>query len=602
MESEYAGDNGVIFSGEISIPSIILSPSTLYLNLRQGENSYNELEITNTLKYDLDLSIDKIIWEETPIIVQPNSDYDNSTQDQFSYSYNYYSFNISQEQMDNYLKSIININDYSIYRVGAYVFDAEGMFVDYVYNYDNQLTAYHQIPNSAVPGIWTMVLFAEGFNIKEAPIDLRLFSLESIEWNWTEVSEPSNFFKGKDKATINISVPNDYPTGENIAFLSLVGAWWKGTSTSREFYKPLSVTYPVFMDISEAECQSDSDCDNNIYCDGSEKCIAGVCIDASPIICDDNIECTNNICDETSDSCSFLPDNSNCEENFFCNPLIGCQINEVLILDYPKDGAVYNERSFVLSANIDKDVDWFYEIKSKRSKLKKICNEVDICEKKLRFNEGLNELLINTKDTLGDYEEKIISFRVDSKSPSISKTEPRRNSFTNGSGFYIKVKEDNLKNITITFNPKIGLDLNKCTESRGYYECYIDLNLTSYNDQEIDYYFGVEDIAGNKDESKPTSIKVDTASPVLSNPDSFWARGEGRYSNYIYFDMSINEKNFDEVVLSYDYRGRTKEKRLCSRLKYGKCEYKFRLNDAYSNYELIIRDDAGNVDSREINL
>ncbi len=231
------------------------------------------------------------------------------------------------------------------------------------------------------------------------------------------------------------------------------------------------------------------------------------------------------------------------------------------------------------------------------------CDEYGFLRTKTKIlKEGENNLTIKATDSFGNYDEKNISLFIDSKSPIISKTEPRRNSFTNGSDFYIKVKEDNLKNITITFNPTIALDLNKCTESRGYYECYIDLDLTSYNDQEINYYFGVEDIAGNKDESKPTLIKVDTNPPNLTNPDSFWIRGEGRYSNYVYFDMSIDEKNFDEAVLTYDYRGKTQEKRLCSRLRDGRCEYKFRLNDAYSNYELIIRDEAGNVDSREINF
>ena len=119
------------------------------------------------------------------------------------------------------------------------------------------------------------------------------------------------------------------------------------------------------------------------------------------------------------------------------------------------------------------------------------------------------------------------------------------------------------------------------------------MNLSSYNSP-INYYFSAEDIAGNKDSSKPILVKVDTTSPVLNNPDSFWTRGTGRYSNDIYFNMSITETNFDEAVLNYDYNGRTREKRLCSKLKEGKCVYKFRLNNAYSNFKLIITDEAGN--------
>ncbi len=600
VESEYAGENGIIFSGEISIPSIILDPSILDLNLRQGENSLNELEITNTLNFDLDLSIDRIIWEEAEINVLPNSNNDNSTQDQFSYSYNYYSFNISQEQIDNYLKSKILIDDNSIYKVGTYIFDAEGGFVDYVYNYDNELTTYHQIPNSAVPGLWTMVLFAEGFDIGETPIDLRLFSLNDVEWNWTEVTEPSSFFKGKDKAIINITVPNDYPSGESIAFLSLVEGWWKGDSSYREFYKPLSLSYPIFMDISEAECHSDIDCDNNFYCDGIEKCIQGICVNGDSIVCNDSVVCTNDFCDEISDSCQFLPDDSNCEESFFCDPLDDCQINEVIIIDYPEDGGVYSERSFVLSANIDKDVDWFYEIKGRRSRLKKICNKISICEKKIRFNEGLNELSINTKDHLGDYEQKLISFIIDSKSPRISRTEPQRG-FSDGN-FKVEFREDNPEKLILFYGNSIMnkfVDLKRdCDEGRRSFECSVKVNLSDFDGKELKYWFELEDIAGNKDISREQYISIDMTPPLLNNPDSFWKRGTGRYDNYLFFNISIIENNFDEVILSYEYerRGRIykRERRLCSRLRDGICEKRFRIRDSYSDLKIIIRDEAGN--------
>jgi len=75
-----------------------------------------------------------------------------------------------------------------------------------------------------------------------------------------------------------------------------------------------------------------------------------------------------------------------------------------------------------------------------------------------------------------------------------------------------------------------------------------------------------------------------------------------RYSKYIYFNISIIEENFDEAVLSYDYLGRTKEKRLCSRLRDGGCEKRFTMREGYTNLKLIIRDDAGNEFEKELDL
>jgi len=105
--------------------------------------------------------------------------------------------------------------------------------------------------------------------------------------------------------------------------------------------------------------------------------------------------------------------------------------------------------------------------------------------------------------------------------------------------------------------------INSCSESRGKNSCDVWVNLTDFDNQEIEYWFELEDVAGNKDESRKREVDVDMTFPVLNNPDDFWEMGIGRYEDYVYFDMSITEKNFDKVILSYDYRGKTKEKRLC---------------------------------------
>lgn len=273
----------------------------------------------------------------------------------------------------------------------------------------------------------------------------------------------------------------------------------------------------------------------------------------------------------------------------------------------PIDNSIYDSGRIVFNLTALEGVDsisyidWNDRI-PREIKLCRNCDEYGNLKRKIKtFRDGEHNLSFMSNK--GDKTKNInISFFIDSRKPRISKTEPRRNSFTNGSGFYIRVNEENIKNIIINFSSLKELDLESCIESRGYTECYIDLNLTDYEGQTIDYFFNVEDIAGNTDESRPTSVKVDTILPNLTNPDSFWARGEGRYLDYIYFNLNIEELNFDKVVLTYDYRGRTIERRLCSNLRYGKCTYKFRLNNAYNNFQLKIQDKAGNSIQRELNF
>ena len=68
------------------------------------------------------------------------------------------------------------------------------------------------------------------------------------------------------------------------------------------------------------ECGQDSDCDDNLFCNGTETCLNNVCQAGTSPICDDSIACTTDACDEDTDSCEFIPNNN------FCLPLpYSCQ-------------------------------------------------------------------------------------------------------------------------------------------------------------------------------------------------------------------------------------------------------------------------------------
>jgi hypothetical protein len=179
--------------------------------------------------------------------------------------------------------------------------------------------------------------------------------------------------------------------------------------------------------------------------------------------------------------------------------------------------------------------------------------------------------------------------------------------FANGM-FYVEFDEENPEEVWLNYgNELTGLknvlvDLSRCTIER-YYECEVDVNLSDYDGEEIEYWFNMTDRVGSYDESRAETLDVDITSPKILNEDFYW-RGEGRYEDYLYFDIDIEEDNFDEAVLSYEYerRGRLyeREKRLCNRLRDGRCEDRERVSEDYNNLKLIIRDEAGNEVVRNI--
>jgi len=249
VESEYVMVEGIMFSGDVTIPSIIFDPDYIWLTLEQGEEITQIINVTNTLNFDLDFSVEKAIWQETPITIAPNSAMDNNSLGPFIYSYRYYNFYMSPENIggNKYLKSVISLDERSlVYRIGAYIFDGDGSFVDFVYNlYDSDLLAYHSIPPSATPGNWTIIIFVDGFYSKEYPFNLNLWLLDNTKWDWAQVIEPPSFFQGTESMSLDINVPQNISIGQKMAALYLSGGWWEGDPGYRTLHRTISAPYPV---------------------------------------------------------------------------------------------------------------------------------------------------------------------------------------------------------------------------------------------------------------------------------------------------------------------------------------------------------------------
>ena len=222
------------------------------------------------------------------------------------------------------------------------------------------------------------------------------------------------------------------------------------------------------------------------------------------------------------------------------------------------------------------------------------CNEYGNKTKKTKtLNEGNNNLTIRATDSFGTVKEENISLFIDSKLPKILRTLPRRNSVTNGTGFYVKYTEDNLKEVLVSWNPTILLA--SCTESGINKECYVDIDLSAFDGQEIEYYFNVSDDIRSTI-SKKTTVLVDTTKPVLNVT---LPEDGSEVNRSVKLDIQISE----DVILEYSDNS-APFRRLCSNCdEYGHSSTKTK-TFTIGNHDLRIRatDKAGQTDTEEVSF
>jgi subtilisin family serine protease len=78
-------------------------------------------------------------------------------------------------------------------------------------------------------------------------------------------------------------------------------------------------------------CSSDAQCNDNLYCNGTETCVQGSCQPGTAPSCNDNVSCTVDSCNEANDNCSYAANDAACSDGLFCtggevcNVTTGCQ-------------------------------------------------------------------------------------------------------------------------------------------------------------------------------------------------------------------------------------------------------------------------------------
>jgi len=281
-----------------------------------------------------------------------------------------------------------------------------------------------------------------------------------------------------------------------------------------------------------------------------------------------------------------------------------------LIVNSPDNGDNYDSRKVLFDLACDGEICDFYYLDNinGRGRWKKLANNKGSYYKKISFKDGFNSVTIKAVDMNNNPVNVTREFRVDSKEPRIKKTYPKKKKFASGL-FEVQFSEVNPERLELVLaevplsRGDVGDELerflldieNDCELVKKKYYCDIDVALDSYNGEDIEYYFVLEDIVGNVARSKKVMVSVDTEDPVILNLEDFWMRGEGRYERYVYFNISIDEENFDEAVYFYvDNRGRLRDKRLCSRLRDNVCTVKKSFRSGETLLNVTIFDDAGN--------
>ncbi len=225
-------------------------------------------------------------------------------------------------------------------------------------------------------------------------------------------------------------------------------------------------------------------------------------------------------------------------------------------------------------------------------RLRNLCKECNSSgfykEKEITFREGENILGIRATDFFGAVNEENVTFFIDSKLPKIARTEPTRNSFTNGSNFYIKYTESNVAELLLSLNSTLNLT-SQCNVGGKNQECFFNVNLSAYDGIEVSYQFNMTDVAGNKGNSKLTPVKVDTTDPVVN---LFNYTIDGKRVEFI---VNVDEINFEEINYIDSSDNNPREKRLCSSLKNNSCKKKVSFSSGNHSIDIIVRDKAGNT-------
>ncbi len=130
-------------------------------------------------------------------------------------------------------------------------------------------------------------------------VDMPPWQAGATAYALTAVDGAFNTSQEEVQATIDTS---ELSNGRHIIFV-------RGKDAA-DVWGPISA---AFIDVENTACQSDLECDDGNYCNGSESCeTTGACSNGP-------VACTGSICDEENDRCVNCLSDNDCSDGVFCN-------------------------------------------------------------------------------------------------------------------------------------------------------------------------------------------------------------------------------------------------------------------------------------------
>ena len=290
-----------------------------------------------------------------------------------------------------------------------------------------------------------------------------------------------------------------------------------------------------------------------------------------------------------------------------CNKQGGCSIlgaestvdseAPLLVVTSPVYNSVYGSRRIDFDISANEPFTFYWKSNSITGNIwRRVAAGLKSYKIGLNFYEGFNDITIKAMDRSGNSVEQVIQFYIDSKKPTIKKTFPSRG-FSSGI-FSVQFAEASPKSVILHYgNDGVGMrtasvNLSSCISLKGLYNCNVSVNVNDYNNQNLKYWFVVNDIGNHSVVSKILVLSVDTIDPVILNPNTMIKVNKTN----LYFNLNISEKNFAGAYYKIISDPRAMWKTICTRLQGGLCVKKATFSKK-GNYDVDIKvvDSAGNM-------
>jgi len=184
------------------------------------------------------------------------------------------------------------------------------------------------------------------------------------------------------------------------------------------------------------------------------------------------------------------------------------QFGTVINVNSPLQDGNYDERRVLVDIDVSEMVDEL-QYSDDGEKYSRLCRDCDSVSKLIPFRDGATSLIIKAIKE-NEQAEKTVEFNVDTQLPRIIETEP---SDIAGGEFKVRYNENDLRNVEWYYDGNM-VELNNCESGRNK-ECSVNVDLSSYDGQEIEYYFKIYD-AINSDQSDTKQVFVEASAAVIN--------------------------------------------------------------------------------------